>query len=409
MTVRWERLRGGVFLAAVLAALAWATAWPAATEAVGQKQRRTRSGQRVRQALPPAEEASAPAGERRVALVVGNGRYRELGELPNAVNDARAMAGALRELGFEVVGPAEGYVDLTREGLVEALRRFEGRLAEVERAGGALVVGLLYYAGHGMEVDGVNYLLPVDIRRGGDARYEGLELQKALDGMARYGVSIVILDACRDNPLVGQVAVRYRSSGELKPMEVGGGKVLMMYGASPGERAAEGKAGGNGLYTEVLLKHLGTPGLTAEQVFARVGEEVEQRSKGRQRPWMSGNLYGRFRFRSGGTVDGLVSSPGNAGAVEREAWETAKQSNNPEVVREFLREYPNGVYAKAARVLLAALEKGQAGGGVGFGGTPASGGAGVSPGAQPPAGARAGQVWASPAGIRLVWDPAGRV
>ncbi|MCS7079670.1 MAG: caspase family protein [Chloracidobacterium sp.] len=118
MAVRWESLRSGVFLAAVAAALVWATAWPVATEAVGQKKRRTRSGQRVRQVLPPSEEASVPASERRVALVIGNGAYRGARPLANPGNDARAMAGVLRELGFEVLGTGGGgYVDLDAGGL----------------------------------------------------------------------------------------------------------------------------------------------------------------------------------------------------------------------------------------------------------------------------------------------------
>jgi hypothetical protein len=223
------------------------------------------------------------AAERRTALVIGNAAY-EGSSLQNPVHDATDMAAALRPLGFEVTLLRD--VDL--RAMREALDTFSRQL----RQGG---VGLFYFAGHGVQVGGENYLIPLrtNISREQDVPYEALPVGRILGGMedAENQLNIVILDACRNNPY----ARAWRSSSRgLVAVQATRGS-LIAYATAPGAVAIDGN-GRNGLYTAALLKHITTPELNVEQLFKRVRAEVVEATHGTQTPWESSSLLGDFAF-----------------------------------------------------------------------------------------------------------------
>lgn len=226
----------------------------------------------------------APAhAERRVALVIGNGGYATA-PLKNPVNDARGMAAALKSLGFEV----SLVTDATMQQMETAVREFGQKL----RQGG---VGLFYYAGHGVQVAGENYLIPVNavIQSEGDVKFgalnAGLVLAKMED--AGNGVNVVILDACRSNPY----ARSFRTAEQgLAKMDAPTGS-LIAYSTSPGKVASDG-GGKNGLYTHHLLNNIATPGLSVEELFKRVRQGVAGDSAKKQVPWEASSLIGQFSF-----------------------------------------------------------------------------------------------------------------
>lgn len=225
----------------------------------------------------------------RTALVIGNGAYRDAPSLRNPVNDATDIARVLDEqLGFEVILRT----DVTQQQFDAAVRDFRKR---VQRHGG---VALFYYAGHGIQVDGHNYLIPVnaDIDSETDVRYKAVDAGYVLGQMdeADAALNIVILDACRDNPF--ERGFRSASRG-LARLDMPAGELgsLLAYSTAPGEVAADG-TGRNSPYTSGLLDVLTTPGLTLEQVFKQVTIAVYERTEQRQKPWTSQFLLGDFYF-----------------------------------------------------------------------------------------------------------------
>ena len=229
--------------------------------------------------------ATAPAalGEQRVALVIGNGAYKS-SPLINPVNDARAMIRVLRETGFKVIGKENA----GQREMQAALRDFGDAL----KNGG---VGLFYYAGHGMQIKGKNYLIPVDanIEREDEVAYTSVDANQILDKMDTAGnrMNIVILDACRNNPF----ARSFRSAGSgLAQMEAPVG-TLVAFSTAPGSVASDGK-GENGLYTQHLLKAITAPGTKIEDVFKSVRANVRRDTEGKQIPWESTSLEGDFVF-----------------------------------------------------------------------------------------------------------------
>lgn len=221
----------------------------------------------------------------RLALVVGNASYPE-GRLENPVNDAKDVAAALREVGFEVL--LETNVGL--EAMDDAIREFGKQLTE--RGG----VGLFYYAGHGMQVAGENYLIPIDakIRAERDVKYRSFPLGMALGELQAAGnpMNIVVLDACRNNPFRSF----FRSgSGGLAKTDAPTGTIIA-YATAPGRVAADG-SGRNGIYTKHLLGAVEEEGLTIEQALKRVRIGVMEETDGRQTPWESSSLTGDFFFR----------------------------------------------------------------------------------------------------------------
>ena len=223
----------------------------------------------------------------RVALVVGNSTYAHIGRLPNPDNDARDISTALRRLGFEVTTELE----TNRVELTEALRAFTRRSAGAD-------VSLVFYAGHGIEMDGVNYLVPVDARleRDVDVRFETVTVDDLLVSTTGASLRLVILDACRNNPLARSMqrtaATRTVSGGSFADLneDLLGDETLVAYAAAAGTTAADGR-GRNSPYTAALLSHLETP-LEIGLLFRRVRAQVLGATNGAQRPHEYHSLVG---------------------------------------------------------------------------------------------------------------------
>jgi len=231
--------------------------------------------------------------EQRLALVIGNAKY-DVSPLRNPVNDARAIATTLRHLGFEV---AE-LENLGEREMKNEIRAFGMRIVKQG-------VALFYYAGHGLQQQGRNYLVPTDakIEREEDLQYEAVGLDLVLNEMlaAENRVNIVILDACRNNPF----ARSFRSSDRGLAVVSAPSGTLIAYATAPGQVANDGP-GQNGLYTEELLKQIRTPDLKLEDVFKRVRVVVREKTKGRQVPWEASSLEGDFYFISSSNPTQLV-------------------------------------------------------------------------------------------------------
>lgn len=244
-------------------------------------------------ASPSLTVTPAPSGalaERRVALVIGNSGYRTVPTLPNARRDADAIADALRGVGFQSV-TLEG--DLTKDKMAEALRRFAH---EAETADWAVI----YYAGHGIEVAGTNYLIPVDARfeSDRDVQYEAVPLDQALAAVeGAHKLRVILLDACRENPFARQMrrTVASRSIGRgLARIEPDGG-TLVAYAAKHGEVALDGD-GANSPFVTALVRRLATPGLEINKLFRLVRDDVLAATDRRQEPFVYGSLPGEDFF-----------------------------------------------------------------------------------------------------------------
>lgn len=264
--------------------------------------RTVRSFQRQAALLAVLISAVIPAtllsqAERRVALVVGNGQYQNAGVLRNPVNDARSVAQSLQRLGFTV---------LLREN--RSQREMAQDIREFGRQLDQNTVALYYYSGHGIQVKGENYVVPVDaaIENEEEVEYATVNVGLVMAQMeaARSRVNIVFLDACRNNPF----ARSFRSSSNGLAMMNAPAGTFIAYATAPGDVASDGTAAaGNGLYTQQLLRFLNQPGLPIEQMHKQVRIAVTQASNGDQVPWESSSIMGDFYF-AGNTGQGTVST-----------------------------------------------------------------------------------------------------
>ena len=232
-------------------------------------------------------QAAGALAERRVALVIGNSAYRNAAALPNPKRDAAALADKLKALGYEVTLKT----DLDYDQMRRALRAFS-RIAD------GADVAVVFYAGHGMEAGGVNYLIPVDakLETAADLDFEAITLNKALgvvDGARK--LKLVMLDACRDNPFAKRMKPaggRTRSIGRgLARVEPSGGNVLVAYAARAGTTADDGD-GAHSPFTQALLDNLAAPGLDVRLMLGKVRDEVKRATGGRQEPFINGSLGG---------------------------------------------------------------------------------------------------------------------
>jgi hypothetical protein len=227
----------------------------------------------------------------KIALVIGNSDYSLADYLPNPVKDSKAIADKLRNLGFEVI---ERH-DLTLEEMNAALH-------ETHKKIGKGTIALFYYAGHGIQKDGQNYLIPVDadISKAYEIEYSGLNLRKVLDGMseAQPSLNIALLDACRNNPYEKRIRGLSRTADEqgagLAAIDNARGSILS-YATEPGNVAIDG-TGEHSPYAVALLKHLEQPGLSIQDMLAQVGLDVMIATQGEQRPWYSSSPAPRFCF-----------------------------------------------------------------------------------------------------------------
>jgi hypothetical protein len=238
------------------------------------------------------------ATERRTALVIGNGAY-DTGRLRNPVNDATDVAATLKRLGFNVVLKTNA----KQREMDEAVREFGRSLTRND-------VGLFYFAGHGIQVSGSNYLIPVgaSIEKEEDVRFEAIDVGRVMAEMdhANNGLNIVLLDACRNNPFARSFRSDSRGLAIIGQVPKG---AFISYATAPGDVARDGD-GRNSPYTGALLQQMQTPGLAIETVFKRVRQKLDSETGGKQVPWESSSLKGDFYFiPQGGKVDNL---PDNA-------------------------------------------------------------------------------------------------
>lgn len=294
--------------------------------------------------------ASALASQPRIALVIGNGNY-ENAPLANPVRDAALMADTLREVGFEVLE----YNDLDRRDLTKAFIYLGDRL---EEAGGNATT-LVYYAGHGAQVNGENYLIPVgaQIEEEIDVEIEGVRASSLLGILrkANSTLNIVILDACRNNPF--ESSSRSAQTG-LAKMDAPTG-TLLAYSTAPGKVAEDGD-GKNSTYTRALARAIKTPGAKVEEVFKTVRVNVVDRTQGRQVPWESSSLTGDFVFQEKlpePEPEPVVTASlqPSSQVVEIEYWKSIANSTDPALFEAYVTEYPNGLFRSIAEQRIASL------------------------------------------------------
>jgi uncharacterized caspase-like protein len=225
--------------------------------------------------------------ERKTALIIGNGTYKS-GPLKNAVNDALDMAALLSEKGFKVILRK----DASRAEMREAIREFGNEISE----GG---VGLFYYSGHGLQVDGINYLVPLDadIELKAEVAEECVSANTVLKVMeySNNRINIIILDACRNNPFRSFSRSDEKGITRMDPPQGAKQGSIVAFATAPGDVASDGD-GRNGLYTSKLMKYINTPGLKLEEVFKMTRIDVLGISDGRQIPWENNSLTGDFYF-----------------------------------------------------------------------------------------------------------------
>jgi hypothetical protein len=277
----------------------------------------------------------------RVALVIGNTKYVEA-PLKNPGNDAKGIAGALQQLGFQV----NLRLDAGRNEMIEAIRVFGGELAKKKG------VGMFYYAGHGAQLAWKNYLIPVDaiIEKVEDMQAKTVELNSLLDGLikAQNPMNVIILDACRDNPFGTKVHTQARG---LSQFDAPPGS-LLAYATSPGNTAGDGE-GANGLYTENLLRELKVPEAKIEDVFKRVRLNVRRKSEGQQIPWESTSLEEDFYFLPPAHIRKLSEAEiEKAFNEELAVWEKIKDAKEPGPLEDYLRKNPSGRFSELAQFQL---------------------------------------------------------
>ncbi len=317
----------------------------------------------------PAQQAQAVE---RIALIIGNSEYRNTTTLKNPLNDANAVANKLTKLGFKVL---KG-LDADKFAMNALIRTFGREMQNADMA-------LFYYAGHGLRIAGRNYLVPIDaaLKEEADVDFEAVDLQLILKQMERrQRTSIVLLDACRDNPLSTQLA---RSMGTrsafvgrgLARIETGVG-TFIGFSTQPGNVAQDG-SGLNSPFTGALLKNLDEPGLDIEVLMRRVREQVVKETDGKQVPWSNSSLVGDSVILNAASpatpppvkqaaVPAIPAQPGNLlkqppakdeseVAFELAFWRSIENSKNPAMFEAYLKRYPNGNFSILARARISEL------------------------------------------------------
>ncbi len=304
--------------------------------------------------------AQAP-NDVRVALVIGNSAYSGRAALVNPANDASAMSATLKTLGFTVFEVKDASHAQMRDAIAQVQAGLKGKQG----------IGMLYYAGHGLQVDFRNYMVPVDARltSASDIFSQTVDVGSVVEAFKAAGnrMNIVVLDACRDNPFAAGASAK-----GLAPLDAPSGTFLA-YATAPGNVAEDGDAAaGNGLYTGYLVKELQRPAVQIEDVFKRVRLQVRQKSQGRQLPWESTSLEEEFVFNDGraaaaqggapapapaaGTPRKSAERPAEAALAEEKAdWDRIAKSRNPDDFYEFLKKHPSGAISELADATLERL------------------------------------------------------
>jgi Caspase domain len=299
-----------------------------------------------------------PAQARKIALVIGNSSYLNTSALTNPANDAQIVASAARSAGFDVIIAS----DLTMATFQRTLRDF--RLA----ADGA-EIAMIYYAGHGIEGQGKNWLIPVDSKLESqfDLPYEAINMDRLLESLGGAKVRIVVLDSCRNNPFGNA----WKSGVRAVPMGLNGTEyedVLVIYAAAPGQTATEG-TGSNSPFAMSLAKRLPEPGLAIQMLGGAVRDDVLAATGGKQRPFVSASITGTPIFLVGVSRPAPVqvaavpvSSPSASGSggdrsmLDALMWQGAVSSNTLGGFQAYLREFPAGIFSNVAKENIAKLQ-----------------------------------------------------
>ena len=292
--------------------------------------------------------------EQRVALVIGNSNYQNVARLPNPANDAKAVAQLLNAAGFEVISAT----DLSHNQMIEAIQDFSGKIA----GRGANTVAMVYYAGHGVQLAGENYLVPVDAKISSepdliDGSVRLVDVMATLEAIPSR-MRIVILDACRNNPFPS-----LNDAGRgLAIVDAPNGSIVG-YSTAPGTEALDG-AGNHSPYTDAFLRLAHEKNLPIEQLFKRIRLDVNNSTEGQQTPWESSSLTSDFYF-FGDTAVAATRAPAqvkNAYAADnlpsravRQAYDYVLTENSIENYQEFVRLYPQDPLCDRIRALLASL------------------------------------------------------
>ena len=305
---------------------------------------------------------NAAFADKRVAFVVGNSAYKNVAPLPNPAIDAKSMAKLLRNVGFDVVEGA----NLTRDKMTEKLLEF-GKKAE------GFDVALFFYAGHGIAINGTNYLLPIDadLKSEMDVKLgAAINIDVTLDQtMGDAKVKLVFLDACRDNPF----AARIRSAKATRSVNVQSGLAemksgegtLIAFATGPGQTALDGEAGTNSPFTRALMANIVAPGIEIQQAMTKVRFQVQDETKS-QLPWGHTNLTGPVFLNPLQAAPGAPAEAANAptattgpvSEVELEFWRSVKDSNKPEELNAYLTNSPSGNFKSIALARIASLQDG---------------------------------------------------
>ena len=308
----------------------------------------------------------------RVALVIGNSAYAYTVPLKNPVNDAEDISRALESLGFEVVVGT----DLSHNDLTKTVRRFAKRIKGAETV-------LFFYAGHGLQVNGVNYLIPIDARLAEeeDLEFEAIRLERIVELMERVPrTSLIFLDACRDNPLSRSLA---RSMGT-RSVGIGRGLAriearvgtMISFATEPGQVALDGR-GRHSPFTGALLTHIATPDLDIALMMRKVRQDVILATQSKQVPWEHSSLTAPFLFNShpanaagaagatGALPEGAAGEPrtvpplkgSSSENVEVAYWNSISTSDNSAAFKAYLNRFPKGVFVELAKLKLEELDK----------------------------------------------------
>lgn len=306
------------------------------------------------------------ASETRIALVIGNSQYSKFGLLPNPQLDAEAIGASLRSVGFDVTLVNNQSLD----GMNKALNAFAVRTQAAD-------VAVIYYAGHGIEVYGRNYLIPVDaiLSSDADVRYQAVPLDAVLGAVERSkGLGIVILDACRDNPFLAAMsrAVGGRAIGQgLGKVDPPSG-VLVAFSAAEGAVATDGRDGEHSPYAKALMRYIQEPGLELNLLLGKVHDDVLEATGQVQSPRAVSAVGGTpFYFKASTQSAAAASAPAYtalpSGAtsltvdnryVDSQYWSSVAQSSDPEDFRAYLEQFPQGQFAGLARNRIRSLSGG---------------------------------------------------
>ncbi len=304
--------------------------------------------------------------EKRVALVVGNSAYEHTSSLKNPRQDAAAIASALKALGFDVV---EG-LDLKEADFVAKVSDFATRIETAD-------VALLYYAGHGLQAHGKNYLVPVDadLKREFELQFRTMPLEVILKSMeAAKRVNVVLLDACRNNPLADKLArslTSTRSLGSTRGLARVGNVVgtYIAFSTSPDSVALDGE-GDHSPFAAALLKDIKAPGLDIEILMRRVRADVITETGGRQVPWSNSSLTSGFVLNPSATgAENPTPAPQQSvtpqtppannqkAAEERLYWDSVRGSDDADLLQSYIKRYPQGAYVEIARLTIERMQR----------------------------------------------------